>query len=171
MKKFVLLLNLIVIFVSVHAQAPVNDEPCGAIDVPVLAAEPILADCVSSTVYSYSNATLTPAIPNPTCGANSYSSIRDVWYKFTVPASGSFVIRTRLNSINLDYTMAIYTATACGGTFTEISCNDDYLGLYPRIQTTSTPGQIIYIRIFRYLDGIYPDGEFKMCVSDYSINR
>jgi hypothetical protein len=46
MKKLALLLSLIVIFINVHAQAPVNDEPCGAIDVPVIPAEPFLIDSV-----------------------------------------------------------------------------------------------------------------------------
>jgi hypothetical protein len=173
MKKFTLLLSLIVIFISVHAQAPVNDEPCGAIVLPVLAGEPFLVDCVPTTVYSYANATLTPAVPNPTCGGTPYSNIRDVWYKFIAPPSGSFVIMTSIANLNTDFVMSIYTTTSCNGTFTEISCNDDYNGTtYPRIQNTATLGQEIYVRIFRYLPGApFPHGEFKMCVSDYSINN
>jgi hypothetical protein len=173
MKKITLLFSLFVIFNSVHAQAPVNDEPCGAIEVPVLPAEPFLIDCVPSTVYSYSNATLTPAIPNPTCGGNVYSNIRDVWYKFTTPPSGSFVINTSLSNFNTDYTMSIYTATNCNGVFTQIACNDDYNGgVFPRIQITTAPAQLVYIRIFRFLiTTVYDYGEFKMCISDYSINN
>ncbi len=67
MKKICLFLSLIVIFICAHAQAPVNDEPCGAIDVPIITAEPILVNCLPTTVYSYANATLSPAIPNTTC--------------------------------------------------------------------------------------------------------
>ncbi len=83
MKKVFLLLSIIVISISVHAQAPVNDEPCNAIDVPVMSAnDPINADCTPITDYIYNNATLTPAIPDPTCGNTFFpQNIRDVWYK------------------------------------------------------------------------------------------
>jgi hypothetical protein len=172
MRKFALLLSLIVIFVNVHAQAPVNDEPCGAIDVPVMAGEPILVECIPSTVYTYSNATLTPGIPNPTCGnIATPQNIRDVWYKFIVPASGVFLINTQPANTNTDYTMAIYTAMACNGAFTEIACNDDYNGLLPRILGTGTVGQTLFIRIFRFANVAFSDGDFKMCISDYSINN
>jgi hypothetical protein len=168
MKKLTLLLCLIVIFISVHAQVPVNDEPCGAIDVPVQLGEPLLAVCVPTTIYTYANATLTAAIPNPTC-VGITSGIKDVWYKFTVPASGTCVISTGLASSNNDIVMAAYTTTACNGTFTEIDCNDNNPGIFPTLVTFAAPGEIIYIRIFM-LDAT-ANAEFKMCVSDYSINN
>jgi hypothetical protein len=172
MKKFALILSFIIIFVSVYAQAPVNDEPCGAIDVPVLPGEPILVECIPSTVYTYSNATLTPGIPNPTCGnIATPQNIRDVWYKFIVPASGVFLINTQPANTNTDYTMAIYAAMACNGAFTEIACNDDYTGLYPRILGTGTVGQTLFLRIFRFAAVADINGDFKMCISDYSINN
>jgi hypothetical protein len=172
MKKICLLLSFVVIFIGAHAQAPVNDEPCGAIDVPVIPAEPLFVDCVPSNIYSYINATLTPAIPNPTCTGGNYAELRDVWYKFTVPASGSFIINTNQANIESDYVMAVYTAPSCNGIFTQIACNDDDgPGLYPRIQATAAPGQIIYVRMFRFISGIYTDGDFKMCIYDYSINN
>jgi Chaperone of endosialidase len=171
MKKITLLFSLFVILNSVHAQAPVNDEPCDAIDVPVLPAEPLLLDCEPTTIYSYVNATLTAAIPNPTCVSTS-SGIRDVWYKFIVPASGSFVINTKnvSGNINHDLVMSIYSASSCNGVFTQIACQDDFNGLYPRIQASAVAGQIIYIRIFHLFVGI-SNAEFKMCISDYSINN
>jgi hypothetical protein len=171
MKKICLLLSFVVIFINAHAQAPVNDEPCGAIDVPVVAGEPILVDCLPTIVYSYTNATLTPAIPNPTCVATG-SAVKDIWYKFTVPASGSFVIKTaNVNPSNVnDIVLSIFSATSCNGMFTQIDCNDDIpSNVYPRIQNSAIAGQVIYARIFM-LDGS-ASAEFKMCVSDYSINN
>jgi hypothetical protein len=69
--------------------------------------------------------------------------------------------------------MSIYTATNCNGVFTQIACNDDYNGgVFPRIQITTAPAQLVYIRIFRFLiTTVYDYGEFKMCISDYSINN
>jgi Chaperone of endosialidase len=171
MKKIFLLPSFIVIFISGYAQAPVNDDPCGAIDVPVVAGEPILADCLPTIVYSYTNASLTPALPNPSC-VTTGSAVKDVWYKFTVPASGSFVIKTaNVNPDNInDIVLSIFSNTSCTGVFTQIACNDDFPpGVYPRVQNSATAGQVMYIRIFM-LDGS-ASAEFKMCVSDYSINN
>ena len=174
MKKISLLLSFILIFISLHAQAPVNDEPCNAIDVPVMQGDPIPGDCMPTIIYSYSNATLTPAIPNPTCGVSTPSSIRDVWYKFTAPASGSFIISTADAGLSGgDMVMTIYTATSCAGTFTEIGCNDDYNStLYPRILANAIAGQIVYIRMFRFPSTpVYPLGDFKMCIIENLANN
>jgi hypothetical protein len=173
MKKICLLLSLIVIFISVQAQVPVNDEPCGAIDVPVLPGEPLSGDCLPTTFYSYTNATLTPAIPNPTCvGGTLFSNIRDVWYKFIVPTSGSFIINTNLNPSTNDLIMSIYTANLCSGTFTQIGCNDDYNGAYPRISANASPGQTVYIRMFNFPTSIpIISGEFRMCIIENPTNN
>jgi Chaperone of endosialidase len=168
MKKICLLLSFIVIFIGAHAQAPVNDEPCGAIDVPVQPGEPLLVVCAPTTVYTYANATLTAAIPNPTC-VGITSGIKDVWYKFTVPASGTCVISTGLANSNNNIVMTAYTATACNGTFTEINCNDDNDSIFPTMVTFATSGEIIYIRIFMLNETAAAN--FKMCVADYSINN
>jgi Chaperone of endosialidase len=168
MKKICLLLSFVVIFISAHAQAPVNDEPCGAIDVSVQPAEPLLVVCVPTTVYTYANATLTAAIPNPTC-VGITSGIKDVWYKFTVPASGTCVISTGLANSNNNIVMTAYTATACNGTFTEINCNDDNASIFPTMVIFATSGEIIYIRIFMLNETAAAN--FKMCVADYSINN
>jgi Chaperone of endosialidase/Head domain of trimeric autotransporter adhesin len=168
MKKLALLLSLIVIFISVHAQAPVNDEPCGAIDVPVLPGEPLLVACVPTTVYSYANATLTAGIPNPTC-VGITSGIKDVWYKFTVPTDGNYVISTGLASSYNDIVMNAYFATACNGTFINKGCDDNTASIFPYLLISALSGDIIYIRIFM-LDETAA-ANFKMCVSDYSINN
>jgi hypothetical protein len=172
MKKIILLICYVAFLLNANAQAPLNDEPCGAIDLAVLPGESIFADCVPTTVYNYTNATLTPAVPNPTCLSLNYANIRDVWYKFTVPASGSFIVNTLPANVSVDFTMAIYTAASCSGVLTEIGCNDDFNGLYPRILGTATVSQTVYIRIFRYTGtAAYSFGDFKMCVMENNVNN
>jgi hypothetical protein len=118
------------------------DEPCNAGFFPVASQDPLGQDCVPVTTYSWTGATLTPAIPNPSCiapmpGAN----VRDVWFKIRVPATG----KLRVNHTYNGTCMTAYTATACNGTFTELGCT--FFGLN---WTNLTPNSIIYIRIMRY---------------------
>jgi hypothetical protein len=170
MKKLFTLIVLINICLFANAQAPVNDEPCGAIEIPVLPAEPLLVPCLPTTVYSYSNATLTAAIPNPTCVAIT-SGIKDVWYKFTTPPSGQCIVNTGLANSNNDIVMAAYTANTCNETFTftEIGCNDNNPSIFPLLVAYAAAGDIVYIRVFM-LDET-ASANFKLCAADFSINN
>jgi len=137
-----------------------SDDPCTAGFFPVDPADPLGQDCTPVTTYSWSGATLTPAIPNPSCiapmpGAN----VRDVWFKVRVPASG----RLRVNHTYNGTFMAAYTATACNGAFTELGCTFfgfNWLNL--------TPNSIIYIRLARYTgtSGAIDNGSAKVCVAE-----
>jgi hypothetical protein len=168
MKKLFTLIVLINICLFAKAQAPVNDEPCGAIEIPVLPAEPLLVPCLPTTVYSYSNATLTAAIPNPTCVAIT-SGIKDVWYKFTTPPSGQCIVTTGLANSNNDIVMTAYTANSCNGTFTEIGCNDNNPSIFPLLVAYAAAGDIVFIRIFMLNETA--SANFKLCAADFSINN
>lgn len=136
------------------------EEPCNAGFFAVDTQDPLGQDCVPVTNYSWTGATLTPAIPNPSCiapmpGAN----VRDVWFKIRVPASGCL----RLNHTNNGTCIAVYTATACNGTFTELGCT--FFGFN---YTNLTPNSILYIRVMRY-SGTGPaidNGSAKICVAE-----
>src|SRR5665647_2962010 len=71
MKVAILSLILLLGYTSAFAQ-PANDEPCGAITIPVES-----TGCVPSTVYSYTGATFSTAQGNTFC--NGVAN-RDVWY-------------------------------------------------------------------------------------------
>lgn len=136
------------------------DEPCNAGFFPVDPADPLGQDCVPVTTFSWTGATLTPAIPNPSCiapmpGAN----VRDVWFKVRVPASG----KLRVNHTYNGTCMTAYTATACNGTFTELGCT--FFGFN---WTNLTPNSIVYIRMMRYTgtSGAIADGSAKICVAE-----
>src|SRR6185436_15607030 len=93
---------------------PANDDPCGAT---------LLTAGILCTASFYTNlcATATAGVPTPSCG--NYSG-GDVWFKVVVPASGALLVRTNTGVIT-DGSVALYTATACNGTFTEVNCDDD----------------------------------------------
>jgi hypothetical protein len=52
MKKIIIILIIIPQFI--FEQAPINDVPCGAINIPVVSA----ANCVPTTIYQWKNAFL-----------------------------------------------------------------------------------------------------------------
>jgi hypothetical protein len=171
MKKLILCISILVLSLSVlKAQAPVNDDPCGAIEIPVLVSDPVSTDCVPTTVYSYTNATNTLGLPNPTCGFTSApQNIRDVWFKCTVPASGRLVINTaNIPSSFPDFVMSVYSAVTCSGSFTQLQCNDDTYNAMPYLKLIGlTPGTVIFIRIFCYPSTVQPTASLKICVTDF----
>lgn len=138
------------------AAQPGNDNPCGATTLTVN------ATCVNlGTAPSTATATNTTGVPAPGCA--NYQN-RDVWFKLTVPANGAVSIQTTAGGIT-DGGMAAYTATACGGTFTLLQCNDDFgASTMPRLDLTClAPGSTLYIRFWRKGNGA--GGTFNICAT------
>ncbi len=136
------------------------DDPCNAGFFPVDAADPLGQDCTPVTFYNWSGATLTPSIPNPSCIAPMPgSSVRDVWFKLRVPASG----KLRINHTYNGTCLVAYTATACNGSFTELGCTFFNLNW-----TNLTPNSIVYIRMMRYTGTgtALGDGSAKICAAE-----
>lgn len=133
-----------------------NDDPCGAIILPVN------ASCTYTNGTTL-NTTATTGVPAPSCA--SYNG-GDVWYTMTVPSSGAITVTTAAGGIT-DGGMALYTATACNGTFTQIACNDDANGLMPEIQASGlTVGSTVYVRFWAY--GNYNPGTFSICATTFT---
>lgn len=124
-----------------------SDEPCTAGLFPIEDADPLGQTCVPFKILSWANATLTPAIPNPSCGVITASNIRDVWFKVKVPSTGKISYQfTNAPPETQGYASpfnAVYSATACNGTFAEINC-----GFYGSELTGLSPNRIIYFRIY-----------------------
>lgn len=134
---------------------PANDDPCGAISLPVN------SSCSYSS-YTTSGATSTSGPPAPGCA--SYSG-GDVWFSVTVPSSGSITINTNTGGIT-DGGMAIYSASSCSGSMTFLQCDDDGStnGLMPMLtQSGLTPGATIYVRFWEY--GNDNPGTFQICAT------
>jgi hypothetical protein len=140
---------------------PANDNPCNAINLNS-------SGTCNMTQYTMSGATSTnfPTINIPSCG--NYLG-GDVWFSTTVPANGQLSVLMETTT-SADYSIAIYTATSCSGTFTEISCDDDAgPGFAPAITINSlAPGTAVYIRAWE--DGNDNNGTFSICASNAPIN-
>ncbi|MEZ4756902.1 MAG: T9SS type A sorting domain-containing protein [Flavobacteriales bacterium] len=141
---------------------PPNDNPCGAIPIPVA------APC---TPGLYSTESATPLAANmtangPTCGLPVAGG--DVWFQVTMPPSGSMTISTIAGSLT-DMAMAVYTLTAgniCGpGTLTQVAggCNDNNsaTNLMPEVgPIAGPPGNVYYVRVWNK-SALF--GTFQIC--------
>lgn len=131
---------------------PPNDNPCGAITLPV----DNTGSCTPSNPLAWTNATATAGIPAPGCA--SYTT-GDIWYSFKVPASGAVIINTTAGTGTTPITdggMAAYSSSSntCAGPFSLILCDDDTgPGNMPQLTLSGlTPGDSIYIRFWDYSD-------------------
>lgn len=146
--------------ICVSNNSVLANEPCDAGFFPLDAADPLGQDCTPVNTYSWTGATLTPSIPNPSCiapmpGAN----VRDVWFKLRVPATG----KVRINHTYNGTCLTAYTASSCNGPFTELGCT--FFGL----NWTNLPANsIVYIRMMRYTGtgAAIADGSAKICAAE-----
>ncbi|MBL0125988.1 MAG: T9SS type A sorting domain-containing protein [Flavobacteriales bacterium] len=133
---------------------PENDEPCNAILLDI-------SDNCAPVPATNASATASAGIPPPGCG--NYLG-GDVWFQFVAPASGMIRVEAGTNSMT-DTGMALYAATACAGTFTLISCDDDGgTGNMSLILSSAIiPGNIYYIRVWGN-GGAW--GTFNICATN-----
>lgn len=96
----------------------------------------------------------------------------DVWYSVVVPPSGSITIETIQSASDsmTDSLIAAYTG-ACG-TLTEVGCNEDkdtnngdYMSLLSL--TGRTPGETLYIALWKYEVAPAPANEAQFLISAY----
>ena len=122
-----------------------NDECVGAVNVPVQFG----TVCVTQTSADNSTATTSAGAPTPSCTSTLN---RDIWFKVTVPASGSITVKTvapTAASNVTDTVISLYSGTCSN--LTEVGCNDDTNGLYSQVSLTGrTPGEVLYIRAWAY---------------------
>ena len=144
------------------------DEPCNAGFIPIETADPLSQSCEPVKQYNFNDATLTPAVPNPSCMFDGYYPlIRDVWFKIRIPPSGK--INLSIKTGNWD--ILTYTTSACNATFSEIGCTI-WNGVFP-VSKTSTftnliPNSIMYCRLIANSSIAVPNGQVKICVSDFN---
>ncbi|RYU78761.1 fibronectin type III domain-containing protein [Hymenobacter persicinus] len=150
------------ICVTTPTPPPTNDDPCGAIQVP------ITADCVSPTQGSNINATTTTVngYTNPGCGIASTPI--DVWFKFTTPATGP---SSQAAFITVTGTVAgqlrVFSAATCAGPFTQIGCkagttNNTSAGTLE--VSGLSPNTTYYVFVSGYGSGD-ATGTFTICVT------
>jgi hypothetical protein len=138
------------------AQPLTNDECAAAITLPVS------AGACNPTTASLVGATPSTGIADPSCDRNP----SDVWFRFTVPASGGVRVNTS-NGPAVDGAgavgLAVYSGTC--GSLVEQGCNV-YNGsaFYGTVGLSGrTPGEVLYARVWNYFGG---SGSFDICVTD-----
>jgi hypothetical protein len=145
---------------------PPNDDPCGAINMP-------LGTACAPITYSTENAsplTNTMTAAYGTCGGGPPSN--DLWFSFTVPTPvppTGITVNSIAGTLN-NMAMAWYRLSAgsiCGpGTLTQIGCNQNQTAanLMPRINSIATAplvaGETIYVRIWSETPWV---GTFQIC--------
>ncbi|MBK6343406.1 MAG: hypothetical protein IPF41_12670 [Flavobacteriales bacterium] len=137
---------------------PANDEPCAATALTV-------GQSCTLTATNNSNSTATAGIPAPGC-ANFTGN--DVWYSFVAPSNGIANIETTAGTLT-NSGMALYSATACNGSFTLIECDaDDGPSSMSEINRTGlNPGQTYYVRMWGESGA---SGTFNICVWSPPVN-
>jgi GEVED domain len=146
--------------------APNNDEPCGAMTLPVQSNRPtfITATNVGATDSS-------PTIVGTCSGLTT--ALRDVFFKVTVPASGELNIDMRrpVGSTYGDSRLYLYDYTSCSGSLTVRGCDDDSgTDDLSSVRVTGlTPGASMLIRVALQTVTANPIGQFQIAVTDRPI--
>ena len=121
------------------ASSPANDNPCGAISLPV----------VSSWTYTTGTniGATTTTNPGPTTSCNFYGY--DVWYSFIASAS-TMTSQMAQTGTATDMMMALYSGSC--GSLSGLTCDDDSgPGSMPKIVRSGlTVGVRYYIRVWGY---------------------
>jgi hypothetical protein len=139
---------------------PSNDEPCGAIALPVG-----VGSCSYSTMSNLF-ASVSNVLPEPGCGSFSQTASEDVWYSAVVPANGILTIQAvdAPAAGSMYPGIAIYSGSCSSLIHQE--CAYTTSTITPSSATyTGTPGETIYIRVWDYTDNT---GSFNICASTHA---
>lgn len=102
----------------------------------------------SNAVDNTAATTGADAIDDSTCGGTFLGDfINDVWFEFTVPSSGEYVIST-CDTVTFDSDILVYSGTC--GALTPIACNGDGAGcggLTSSVTTNLSAGSTVLIRL------------------------
>jgi len=119
--------------------APTNDTCSGAEIIPTNATFPYTTLITDTTLATETNDPVAPCL--------SVIGVRSVWYKFSPPTTGIYIISTGSDTgTSVDDTaLAIFrNNTGCGGTFTSVTCSDNGVGR-AIASALLTNGQTYYI--------------------------
>jgi CHU_C Type IX secretion signal domain len=176
---FILLISLLIR--SVVLAGPVNDDPTGAILLPISTSA---ATC-PNTIYTNVGATATADVlvgsgnispacyQNPAAGFN-FTVTRDVWFKFTVPASGTtnfdISLKKTVGSSMTQLALSVYRGNLPPSNLDLIACEmAASLGVSEVVTSISSPvvqnGNTYYIRVDGVGgSGVGSGGDFTICV-------
>lgn len=152
--------------VAFQTQVLANDEPCGAVAIPLSG-----ATCTTPTAGTMAGATQSDAFL-ALCGSQNPNT--DVWYTFTTAATGSASTGASITVTGTSAThIAVGSASSCAGPFTTLGCSTgNSSGPFaeaaaPIVLRTLTPSTTYYVRIgYEYDFQAPPAGPITVCVTD-----
>jgi gliding motility-associated-like protein len=172
MKALFILPIAVFTFFLANAQAPINDDCAGIID---LGEVPYCSQVAQFTNVNATTSNIDPSSNVPSCWNNLGD--RDVWFQFSLPVNGSII------DISIDVfgniagngtlkmpQLAVYRGDCELGGLAELACvvaplnvNEVHLNLFGL-----TPGVPYFLRINDYSATATPNaGTFKLCVEPY----
>jgi hypothetical protein len=119
---------------------PTNDVCSGAEIIPTAAALPYLTAVTDTTLAAETGD------PASSCAFG----VRSVWYRFSPAAPGTYIFSTDSDTVTTvaDTALTIYrNSGGCGGTFTEVVCNDSGFGRGV-VSASLTNGATYYIVVW-----------------------
>ncbi|MCC3156272.1 T9SS type A sorting domain-containing protein [Hymenobacter sp. 15J16-1T3B] len=145
------------------AAAPANDNPSGAITLP------ITATCTPVNGTNAGATTTTPSgYTNPGTSCGIAVNPKDVWYKVTTAASGAGSTSLRLTVTgNPAGYLRLFSATSATGPFTEITCSAGATNntvAAPLTASGLTPNTTYYISVAGY-GSADTQGAFTICAT------
>jgi len=144
-----------------------NNTACEAFE--LVADQVVVGDNTDATPWDGSLA------EDATCWAEGTNTVdNDVWYTFTVPADGSYLVSTNLEVLTNDDTqLLVYTSSddSCEGELTAIGCGEDIDNanyLSEAILEDLTEGTVIYIMVdgWQGAAGTFQIGVFSLAVAE-----
>ena len=152
---------------------PTNDEPCGALTLTVNN-----GSCSYQSAVLGTSSTISSGMAAPTCGLLN----EDIWFQFTVPASGRIIVDMNTSGGPTDLDMAWYASTTnnCNNLDVFVECDDAdsqnggmamicHAGASCVVpgdcqqNATLTPGETIWVRIWDFWGNF---GPFNICAYD-----
>ncbi|PCJ64576.1 MAG: hypothetical protein COA58_12620 [Bacteroidetes bacterium] len=162
MRRLVHIASLFTFCCSAFAQAPSNDS------------------CQNATILTMSTTEITDTfrLKDATSNLTGCGSSQDVWYKFEVPSSGAFKMRTSVIGGSWNQYLRLYTGScgslttyACQGTcqyYSGTNCGD-----YILLKDASLAGDTVYIRISGRFSNVDSNGSIiyqELSDSDFPVN-
>ncbi len=139
-----------------------NDEPCGAVGLPVSATcQPTAGTTVGATVTTGTTLTYIQSC--------SLGGVRDVWYSFTTPASGplSQAVMVSVTGPFARY-LNVFRGSSCAGPLTALNCQPYFVAgqtADPVVLSSLTPNTTYYVLVSSGNFGTSGGGPFTVCVS------
>ncbi|WP_226164016.1 fibronectin type III domain-containing protein [Hymenobacter terricola] len=140
-----------------------NDEPCGAVVLPV---DPGAGCTPLSGFVTGATPTVPNGYTNPGCGG--VANALDVWYRFTTTTSGpgSTSVVLTLSNVAAAGQLRLFAAPSCTGPFTSLACSaasSPVTGAAPIVATGLVPNTTYYVSVAGITNAL--TNTFTLCAS------